>query len=85
MTAKSTYDPARTGLLFVDPYNDFLSESGKLSPMVKEAAEQVRLIDNLKAVAVRFRTQRPDDCIRRVPAGARWGRHTGEDAGDGAV
>jgi len=44
------YNPTRTGLLLVDPYNDFLSEGGKLWPRVKEVAEQVRLIDNLKAV-----------------------------------
>src|SRR5262245_18208139 len=50
MTAKPTYDPARTGLLFVDPYNDLLSDGGKLWPMVKKVAEQVGLIDNLKAV-----------------------------------
>ena len=50
MTTKPTYDPARTGLLFVDPYNDFLSEGGKVWPRVKEVAEQVGLIDNLKAV-----------------------------------
>jgi nicotinamidase-related amidase len=50
MTAKLTYDPARTGLLLVDPYNDFLSEGGKVWPRVKEVAEQVGLIANLKAV-----------------------------------
>ena len=50
MTTKPTYDPARTGLLLVDPYNDFLSEGGKVWPRVKEVAEQVGLIDNLKAV-----------------------------------
>jgi hypothetical protein len=50
MTAKPAYDPVRTGLLFVDPYNDFLSEGGKLWPRVKEVAEQVGLIENLKAV-----------------------------------
>jgi nicotinamidase-related amidase len=50
MTTKPTYDPARTGLLFVDPYNDFLSEGGKVWPRVKEVAEQVGLIDNLNAV-----------------------------------
>ena len=50
MTPKLTYDPARTGLLFVDPYNDFLSEGGKVWPRVKEVAQQVGLIDNLKAV-----------------------------------
>ena len=32
------YDPSRTALLFVDPYNDFLSEGGKLWPMVKAVA-----------------------------------------------
>ena len=44
------YDAARTGLLLVDPYNDFLSEGGKLSPMVKEVAGNVGLLDNLRAV-----------------------------------
>jgi nicotinamidase-related amidase len=44
------YNPARTGLLFVDPYNDFLSEGGKLWPRVREVAEQVGLIDNLKVI-----------------------------------
>ena len=34
------YDLTRTGLLFVDPYNDFLSEGGKLWPRVKEVAER---------------------------------------------
>jgi nicotinamidase-related amidase len=47
---KPTYNPTRTGLLLVDPDNDFLSEGGKLWPRVKEVAEQVRLIENLKAV-----------------------------------
>jgi nicotinamidase-related amidase len=50
MTTGPTYDPARTGLLFVDPYNDFLSEGGKLWRRVKEVAEKVGLIDNLKAI-----------------------------------
>ena len=55
MTTKPTDDRARTGLLFVDPYNDFLSDGGKLWPMVKEVAEQVRLIGNLKAVVTTAR------------------------------
>src|SRR5262245_64275394 len=29
----------RTGLLVVDPYNDFISDSGKLWPRVREVAE----------------------------------------------
>jgi nicotinamidase-related amidase len=55
MTPGPTYDPARTGLLLVDPYNDFLSEGGKLWPRVKEVAEQVGLIDNLKALVATAR------------------------------
>jgi hypothetical protein len=35
--AQPTYDPTRTGLLFVDPYNDFLSEGGKLWPRVSSS------------------------------------------------
>ena len=45
-----TYHPARTGLLFVDPYNDFLSEGGKIWPRVKAIAEGVGLIANLKTI-----------------------------------
>ena len=44
------YDKARTALLFIDPYNDFLSEGGKLWPRVKDVATDVGLLDNLRAV-----------------------------------
>lgn len=44
------YEAARTGLLFLDPYNDFLSEGGKVFPLVKEIADEVGLLDNLRAV-----------------------------------
>jgi nicotinamidase-related amidase len=33
------YDPQTTALLLVDPYNDFLSEGGKVWPRVKAIAE----------------------------------------------
>nr|WP_255468995.1 isochorismatase family cysteine hydrolase [Achromobacter sp. UMC46] len=36
-------------MLLVDPYNDFLSEGGKLFSMIKEVADDVRLLDNLRA------------------------------------
>jgi hypothetical protein len=42
MTAKPAYDPARTGPLLVDPYNDFLSDGGKLWPRVREIVEKGR-------------------------------------------
>ena len=39
-----------TGLLLVDPYNDFLSPTGKLWPRAKEVAEKVNLLTNLKSI-----------------------------------
>ena len=49
-TRDATYESSRTGLLFVDPYNDFLAEGGKLWPRVKAVAEEVGLIGNLKSI-----------------------------------
>jgi len=37
----TTYQPDRTALLIVDPYNDFMSEGGKLYDVTKETAESV--------------------------------------------
>ncbi|AEM83956.1 isochorismatase family cysteine hydrolase [Streptomyces violaceusniger] len=48
--AAETYDPRRTAVLLVDPYNDFLSEGGKVWPVVQSVAEKVGLLDNLRAV-----------------------------------
>jgi nicotinamidase-related amidase len=39
-----------TALLLVDPYNDFLSEGGKVWPALEAAAKEVGLLDNLRAV-----------------------------------
>ena len=44
------YDPRKTALLFVDPYNDFLSEGGKVWPLIKPIAEEVNLLDNLRTI-----------------------------------
>jgi Isochorismatase family len=44
------YDASRTGLLLVDPYNDFLSDGGKLWPMVKDVADEVGLLDHLGSI-----------------------------------
>ncbi len=48
-------DTTRTALLFVDPYNDFLAEKGKLWPMVAKVATEVDLHANLKAVTAAVR------------------------------
>ncbi len=39
-----------TGLLLVDPYNDFLSPTGKFWPRAREVAEEVNLLANLKSI-----------------------------------
>ena len=44
------YITEKTGLLLVDPYNDFLSPAGKLWPQAKEVAEEVHLLSNLKSI-----------------------------------
>jgi nicotinamidase-related amidase len=48
--SQPTYSKQSTALLFVDPYNDFLSEGGKIWPRVREVAEEVGLIENLKRI-----------------------------------
>jgi nicotinamidase-related amidase len=50
------YEPRRTALLLVDPYNDFLSEGGKIWPMVKGVAEEVGLFDHLRTVVAGARS-----------------------------
>jgi nicotinamidase-related amidase len=45
----NTYAPDETALLIIDPYNDFLSEGGKLWPAAKEEAEGIGLLDNMRA------------------------------------
>jgi nicotinamidase-related amidase len=46
----SSYPRSHTALLFVDPYNDFLDEKGKIWPRVAEVAGAVRLHENLRKV-----------------------------------
>jgi nicotinamidase-related amidase len=44
-----------TALLFVDPYNDFLAEKGKLWPTIEKVARAVDLHGNLRAVLMAAR------------------------------
>ena len=44
------YAKETTALLFVDPYNDFLSEGGRIWPRIQPVAEEVGLLDNLRAI-----------------------------------
>jgi ureidoacrylate peracid hydrolase len=45
-----TFEADLTALLVVDPYNDFISEGGKLWPNVKEIAEAVNFVSNMRDV-----------------------------------
>jgi nicotinamidase-related amidase len=49
------YEGDRTGLLLVDPYNDFLSEGGQIWPRLRPVATEVGLLDNLRAVTAAAR------------------------------
>jgi len=46
----NTYPTEKTALILVDPFNDFLSEGGKMWPFTKETVEGVGLVQNLKAL-----------------------------------
>lgn len=50
------YPAGSSALLLVDPYNDFLAEGGKIWPLVKPVAEQVGLLDNLRAIVAAVRS-----------------------------
>ncbi|WP_406344413.1 cysteine hydrolase family protein [Streptomyces sp. NBC_01578] len=52
------YTSESTALLVVDPYNDFLSEGGKLWPRTKAVAEQVGLLDHMRQVVAAARASR---------------------------
>jgi ureidoacrylate peracid hydrolase len=42
-----TYDKFITGLLVVDPYNDFISDGGKIWPRIKAVAEANNCVPNM--------------------------------------
>jgi nicotinamidase-related amidase len=50
-----SYEPERTGLLLVDPYNDFFATEGKMWPYLKEVAEEVHLHKNLRDILTAVR------------------------------
>lgn len=51
----TTYDLSRTAVLLVDPYNDFLSEGGKLWPLLEAVAIDVDLLGNLRTAVATAR------------------------------
>lgn len=55
--ALSNFTANRTGLLLVDPYNDLLSDGGKLWPQAKAVAEAVDLLSHLRALVEAARSR----------------------------
>ena len=53
--SKPMFEKDLTGLLVVDPYNDFISEGGILWPLIKEIAEAVQCVPNMLAVLLAAR------------------------------
>jgi nicotinamidase-related amidase len=45
-----TYDKSISALLVVDPYNDFISEGGKIWPRIKAVAEANDCVSNMLKV-----------------------------------
>lgn len=50
MMAKLAYDKDVSALVVVDPYNDFISEGGKIWPRIKAVAEANKCVPNMLAV-----------------------------------
>ncbi|MBD0425978.1 isochorismatase family cysteine hydrolase [Aquisalinus flavus] len=48
--SETSYPRASTALLFIDPYNDFLAEDGKMWPALSEVAKSIDLHANLTRV-----------------------------------
>lgn len=55
MTNQSSYDAKHTALLVVDPYNDFMSEGGKLYNAIKETADASGMFNNLRKILPKAR------------------------------
>lgn len=55
MNTPSPYHRTRTALLLIDPYNDFLSEGGKLHGLAKPVADAVGTVLHMKEVVTAVR------------------------------
>jgi nicotinamidase-related amidase len=51
----ATYSSADTGLLIVDPYNDFMTEGGKLFQAIQPTADASGLFENMRKIIPAFR------------------------------
>lgn len=49
------YEADKTGIILIDPYNDFISEGGKLWDKVKPVADEVNFLSNLSQIITKAR------------------------------
>jgi hypothetical protein len=73
------YDKDITTLFVVDPYNDFISEGGKIWPRIKAVAEANNCVPNMLEVLNAARTAKLLNPIRKgsdlgTMLAAGWGR-----------
>lgn len=64
------YDPARTALLVVDPYNDFISEGGKLYALSRETITSQDCVTHMRQVLAAARAAGMLVCYARTTDGA---------------
>lgn len=69
MTSTTTYESDDTALLIVDPYNDFMSEGGKLYERTKETAEEVGFYDNMRKLIPAVRRRAFKSSLYLITAG----------------
>ena len=52
------YPVNKTALVLIDPFNDFLSEGGKLYPFTRETVEGIGVVNNLSSLITESRANR---------------------------
>ena len=50
LVESKNYEKINTGLLIVDPYNDFMTEGGKMYAVTKETADSVGFYENMRKI-----------------------------------
>ena len=65
----TAYDPRATGLLHVDPYNDFVSEGGKLWQRSRATVEQAGLLEHTRELIA---STKRTDLRRFIVPHRRW-------------
>src|SRR6267378_2207659 len=57
LAPEPTYEPELTGLIIVDPYNDFLSEGGKLYELSRATLEKSDVVAHMRQILAAIREE----------------------------